>query len=236
MSCRIVLLGVLLFASLGHAKGSKPITVVELFTSQGCYSCPPADAFLGELKHQDNIIALSCHVTYWNYLGWRDTFSKRFCDNRQRGYQSYLQGNAGVYTPQMIVNGQYAGIGSRKSRIHKLINVAQQRTQVQSIQLSFSESEKRVEISLPELVSKTQRLLLLGTSGEHSLPIARGENGGKQLTYHNPVEEVIQLGAWDGQQKKLVQEVDSSSVNEWVVIAQEWPLGQITAAGKVSVK
>ena len=230
MVYRFALLCLLLnVASHANGKG-EPVTVVELFTSQGCYSCPPADSFLGELKHQDNIIALSCHVTYWNYLGWRDTFSQPFCDQRQRRYQNYLKGNPGVYTPQMVINGRYAGVGSRKSTINRLIQAL---PKVRPIKLSFDKANN-LSIHLPQADLSQQQLLLLGTSGQHRLPIARGENGGKQLTYHNPIEVIIPLGVWNGESSVLQHMIKQSEIKEWVVIAQDRPLGEITAAGKLS--
>lgn len=222
--------------SLSQLQAAEPVTVVELYTSQGCYSCPPADDLLGKLKQQPNVIALSCHVTYWNYLGWKDTFSLPFCDNRQRRYQSYLKGNTGVYTPQMVINGQYAGVGSRERRVDRLIGIAQGKSPLKPIELSLS-GKSQLSIHLPDADHpQKQQLLLLGTSGQHRLPIARGENGGKRLTYHNPVEHVISLGEWNGQSKTLSKTVPvDESVEEWIVIAQSLPLGQMTAAGKLPV-
>ena len=220
-------------STVTQADDSK-VTVVELFTSQGCHSCPRADSFLGELKEQQDVIALSCHVTYWNYLGWEDTFSNTFCDNRQRAYQSELAGNAGVYTPQMVINGEYGGVGSQKRRVHQFINASNASSSVEAIQLTLT-GDNSLNIELPELAAGKQKLLLLGTLGDHELLISRGENRGKTLTYHNPVSEFVDLGTWDGSSKVLLESVASPDVKEWVVIAQSWPIGQITAAGKLTL-
>jgi len=217
---------------------SSPIMVVELFTSQGCYSCPPADALLGKLKKNPGTITLACHVTYWNYLGWKDTFSRSFCDTRQRRYQAYLQGRAGVYTPQIIINGQYAAVGSRQSSVTRLIEKAKKDSTPATITLSASNPGK-LTITLPALSTpETQQLFLLGTSGDHRLPINHGENGGKTLNYYNPVEEVFELGSWSGQQHTLHKTINtqSSAIREWVVIAQQQPLGKIVAAGRLAVQ
>ncbi len=211
-----------------------PLTVLELFTSQGCYSCPPADSLLGELKTRPNTIAVACHVTYWNYLGWRDTFSREFCDDRQRHYQRNLKGNAGVYTPQMVINGRYGVVGSNTLQINNLIQRAATPA-IATVVLAMG-SPGVLTITLPSINQGPHTLLLLGTSGEHSLPIARGENGGKQLIYHNPVAVVIELGEWDGKQKIVEKSLPAQDdIREWLVLAQDTPTGAIVAAAKLAV-
>lgn len=228
----------------------KPLTVVELYTSQGCYSCPPADTFLETLSEQENTITLSCHVTYWDYLGWKDTFSRQFCDNRQRSYQSLLKRGSrlGVYTPQMIINGRYGGVGSRQSFIKRLFSLDQQQ-QIPLQTITLSSSGQQLAIELPQLSTtgtqghirhKALTVWLLGTTGQHLLPIDSGENSGKRLPYTNPVEFVKNLGSWDGSSKtlkSLIEAVPTASrpVKDWVVLAQVAPLGEIVAAGRFSV-
>lgn len=223
---------------------SRAPTVIELYTSQGCYSCPPADALLGELAKKDDVIALSCHVTYWNYLGWKDTFSRSFCDNRQRQYQRALVGGSrGVYTPQMIINGRYGGVGSRWQTIRGLLKADQQR-QPALLPIGLTQQPQQLSIDLPQIPVDSSKLFghrqiqlfLLGTTGEHLLPINRGENSGKQLPYFNPVEYVKDLGQWNGQLKNIQERLpDDPRIKEWVVLAQASPIGGVVAAGKLSV-
>lgn len=231
------LIACICFANIAFSSHSwsEPVTVVELFTSQGCYSCPPADDLLGKLKKQDNTIALACHVTYWNYLGWRDTFSRSFCDKRQRQYQAYIKGRAGVYTPQMVINGQYATVGSRTNSVKRIIEKAKVHGPA-TITIAQT-SQDHIDIDLPSLkTAQTQQLFLLGTAGDHRLPIKRGENGGKTLDYHNPVVAVIDLGRWNGEALSLSKNIEKQpAVREWVVIAQQQPLGDIVAAGKLTL-
>jgi len=224
------------------ADNEKPaITVVELFTSQGCYSCPPADTLLEKIDLQDNTITLSCHVTYWNYLGWKDTFSKSYCDNRQRVYQSALKGNRGVYTPQMVINGRYGAVGSRERTVGQAMTIMARENRIEAVDLQLNTSNGLV-ISLPKIMgdtaqSQAHQLILLGTTGTQTVPINRGENGGKTLDYHNPIAVVEHLGRWDGAQKTLSQAIDKhAGVKEWVVLAQTWPIGEIVAAGKLMVE
>jgi hypothetical protein len=231
----LLLIGVACFQLRALAESDAPV-VVELFTSQGCYSCPPADELLGKLNNVENLIVLACHVTYWNYLGWQDTFSRQFCDDRQRNYQAQLKGNPGVYTPQIVVSGRYGVVGSRASRVVRLISIADQNAPAQRIKLSLT-SDKQLKIVLPNLQAKQlQQLWLLGTSGSHLLPIGKGENGGKALNYHNPIAYVADLGSWNGHLKMLSKDVtENSTIQEWVVIAQTFPTGGITAAGKLTL-
>ena len=234
---------------------TKSLTVVELFTSQGCYSCPPADEYLGELDEQEQIITLSCHVTYWNYLGWKDTFSRPFCNNRQRQYQGVLKGGErGVYTPQMVINGRYGAVGSRRSKVKAIIAADHQyETAVANIAMSIKKTVDgaTLTVQLPDANSTSttaaktikQQLFLFGTTGKHLLPIASGENGGKNLAYINPVEYVENKGEWDGKAKSvswlLPKELSTTlskeaAIKDWVVVAQQWPLGEIIAAGTIS--
>ncbi|MGS2718644.1 DUF1223 domain-containing protein [Eionea flava] len=221
-----------------------PVTVIELFTSQGCHSCPPADAFLGELAESDHVIALSCHVTYWNYLGWKDTFSLPFCNNRQRQYQHVLKGGErGVYTPQMIINGRYGVVGSRQRKVNEVIAADHQyERSLQAIQLTTRQraQEQQLQVMLPALPSSSQhqewQLFLFGTSGEHAIPIASGENAGKHLPYINPVEHIVNKGPWNGDSKNIEWSLPNApQVREWLVLAQQWPLGEIVAAGRIRV-
>ena len=223
-----------LLSLVSFADTAKPVTVVELYTSQGCYSCPPADELLGKLKQKPNVIAFACHVTYWNYLGWRDTFSKPFCDNRQHNYQRYLRGRAGVYTPQMIINGRYAGIGSQQKKMQHIITYAQQHDHI--LPIDFSVIKYQLTINpLNTLDNKEDlQLYIFGVSDNHRLSISKGENGGKKLPYYNPVEYAANLGNWDTQkiQRHTIKN-HSPSIKEWIVIAQSISSGAIIAAGQL---
>ena len=230
---RLSLFLLFVISTTSTADDKQAITVVELFTSQGCYSCPPADDLLVKLDKQDNTITLSCHVTYWNYLGWRDTLSKSYCDNRQRTYQSALKGNRGVYTPQMVINGRFGAVGSRERTVGQAITIMARENRIQPIKLSIV--EVKIKAQLPALNNQEKyQLILLGTTGTQTVPISRGENSGKTLTYHNPIAVVEHLGRWDGKQDILNQAIKTNSkVKEWVVLAQTWPIGEIVAAGKI---
>lgn len=227
----------LLLTANTNAEQASDITVVELFTSQGCYSCPPADRLLAELDEEANTITLACHVGYWNYLGWKDTFSNPFCDHRQRVYQAQLIGNPGVYTPQMVINGRFAAVGSRERTVRQAINIMRRAPRLHRIELRKGASNE-LEINLPAIQSSTRyQLTLLGTAGEQTVAINRGENGGKTLDYHNPMTVIKSLGYWDGDKTTLRESLkkDAVDVKQWVVLAQQLPLGEIQAAGALIV-
>ena len=121
----LAVLGLSTWSQAVQAETRQPV-VVELYTSQGCSSCPPADAFLGELARQDDVIALSLHVDYWDYMGWTDTFASPVTTARQRAYKQALNSRY-VYTPQIVVDGRGHAVGSRRAEVRTLIAEAQAR-------------------------------------------------------------------------------------------------------------
>lgn len=185
-------------ASVAEDKGKHPV-VVELYTSQGCYSCPPADKYLGQLANRKDVLALSFHVDYWNYLGWRDPFSSAAATKRQRAYRWSLK-LPYVYTPQMVINGRLQGIGSRtlkidrlieRSRAHKAARVTVALARAAPGKITFS-----IEPSVGRVSAANVMLVLYDKSRTTKIP--RGENGGKTLTYHNVVREFRSVGTYRG--------------------------------------
>jgi hypothetical protein len=171
----------------------EPVTVVvELFTSQGCNSCPPADAVLGELARRDDVLPLSFHVTYWDRLGWPDSFGLEASTRRQRAYAASL-GRRGVYTPQMVVGGRLDVVGSQRRRVLAAIELLQ----------SHAEPGPAIAIVNGELTLAAGdqgacTLWLIGFDRAHDVAIERGENRGRKLRYHNVVREIVDLGTWTG--------------------------------------
>ena len=150
------------------ADAAKRPVVVELFTSQGCYSCPPADDFLGVLAKRPGVLALSFHVDYWNYLGWRDPYSSAEATQRQHDYASALRRRT-VYTPQMVVDGKLQGIGSYTGVIDGHIRLRQK--------------------AADDRVAGDCAVWLVYFDKKHTTAIPRGENAGKTLSYYNVVRE-----------------------------------------------
>lgn len=214
------------FGSVETDAIDKPV-VIELFTSQSCSSCPPADRNLAELSKNPNVIALGFHVTYWNHLHWEDTLSHEFSTNRQRAYAAYKR-NGRVYTPQMIVNGGEEFVGSRSGSIASAVKSA--RT-IKPIKVS--KTVGTVQIELPEIEKGEYKLWLAGVQREHHQDIPSGENRGKALTYANAVQTMLDGGAWDGSVKPLIYQITpDEKIDHYVILAQKNGHGPIIAAGK----
>lgn len=226
-------LSLLLCSAPALAQNETPI-VLELFTSQSCSSCPPADKILEKLSIENkNIIALSCNVTYWNHLHWEDTLSKDFCDQRQLNYVRSLNAR-GPYTPQIVVNGKETMVGSKEGEIRRAISMAKP---IKNISLALEENE--LKISLPETPGDDSYALNLITyteSQEQEIP--SGENKGRTVSYTNPIQEIISLGSWDGTGKTMSHDISAiKNIKSYVVLAQRnGRTGTIMAAGKISAK
>jgi hypothetical protein len=167
--------------------------VVELFTSQGCYSCPPADELLGELAEREDVLPLAFHVTYWDRLGWPDTLGLEAGTARQEAYARSL-GTGRMYTPQMVVQGQIDVVGSQRSRVTRALEIAAEH---RGDNLGLEVAEGRVTIPARDAVTGTVWLAAYDDLNE--VAIERGENAGKTLTYHHSVRELVELGRYDGE-------------------------------------
>ena len=195
-SCKPIALSSLaalaLAASLSAA-AAQPLTVVELFTSQGCSSCPPANANLIKVKDQPGVLALSFNVTYWDYLGWKDIFGRQEFTQRQVSYEPPL-GHDGPFTPQVVVNGHAAVVGAAPGEIQHLI-ASTGRTSGPSLSLDGG------KISIGAGAVPTGRAdvwLVRYAKGVVEVPVARGENTGRTLPHANVVHSLKKLGSWTG--------------------------------------
>lgn len=177
-----------------------PRAVIELFTSQGCSSCPPADEVLGELAKDPSVVALSMPIDYWDYLGWKDTLADSRFSARQKAY-SRMRGDREVYTPQVVVNGSTHVIGSDLAGIENAIE--RTRTEgVMSVPVKMTQSGKQMMVSVtaPADGPSTMHGEVWIGSISTSVPIliARGENSGREITYHNVVRNLLKVGDWNG--------------------------------------
>jgi len=209
------------------AETDNNLIIVELFTSQSCSSCPPADKVLSELEKNPNIITLSCNVTYWNHLHWKDTLSQQFCTDRQRKYAAVKQ-RGRVYTPQMVVNGSYEFVGSNRKQALNIINKAQS-DNIKPI--SIQKHNDKWVIQLPNMQWTGDYIITAFTSIEgYTQNIPSGENKGRTVHYTNPIIGKINLGAWDGSAKAITL---SASQGNLTVLAQNKTYKTIAAAGKL---
>jgi len=181
-----------------HAK-DRPLGVVELFTSQGCNSCPPADRVLGELAQDDDVIALAYHVDYWDYLGWRDTLGSAENTERQRDYGRSF-GSGSVYTPQAVINGRTHVNGANKNAVHRTIERMADTADGMVVDVSIRQSGDSIVIEAGDSKGAPRKahLVLVYFDPVRDVAIERGENRGKIITYWNAVSSIQAAGMWHG--------------------------------------
>ena len=171
--------------------------VVELFTSQGCSSCPPADKELARLDRSADVLTLSYHVDYWNYLGWPDTLSSRAATERQYGYARSLK-RKNVYTPQAVINGLDHVNGAEGDAIDSMLTSFSSSAGGLSVDVSTDMDANGLNISIGEGVGKAD-ILAIYFDDISTVEIERGENAGKTITYHHSVREMETVGMWSGE-------------------------------------
>ncbi|MCY0092722.1 DUF1223 domain-containing protein [Hoeflea sp. J2-29] len=184
-------------ARAGEFKG-----VVELFTSQGCSSCPPADAELARLVKEGDVLALSYHVDYWNYLGWADTLSSAANTERQYGYARTLRRN-NVYTPQMVINGQKHTNGADRQEVDRIIKTLSDEGAGLTVDVAAKIDGIGLKISVGAGEGKAN-IVAVYFDETTEVDIQRGENSGRAITYHHSVREMETIGMWDGEAMSLM--------------------------------
>lgn len=195
-------LGFLFVATPVLARPDKqPIGVVELFTSQGCSSCPPADALFAELAERADLITLAYHVDYWDYLGWKDRLSIPDNTARQRAYGEVFQSS--VYTPQAIVNGRENIVASDRSKLIEAINRSSTKLSTE-VALSYSPNSIVIEIGAAPTPAVEAHVILVSYTPRELVEIRGGENKGRTVDYRNIVTNFQTLGLWQGTPMRLV--------------------------------
>ena len=184
------------------ASAGEPRAVIELFTSQGCSSCPPADKLLAELAQDSSLMTMSLPVDYWDYLGWKDTLALHSHSNRQRAYAA-ARGDREVYTPQVVVNGIVHVLGSDKAAIENAIAQTRRSAAPLTLPVTMKVADGKVTVNVPagEGEPRNAEVWLCPITGKAQVKIGRGENGGHMLTYSNVVRRWVKLGDWNGAQK-----------------------------------
>jgi hypothetical protein len=189
----------------GAARATTRPVVVELFTSEGCSSCPPADAFLTSLAGRGDILPLAFHVTYWNSLGWRDPYSLDLATSRQAMYAARLGG--GSYTPEMVVDGLMGMVGSDRDQAAAAISNAHgAATDGATIRVTRSGRDVRVSVGA---APGRGRVMLIGFDPRHTTRVGRGENSGRTLVESNIVRSLKTIGAYDGAPIELSAALDA---------------------------
>jgi hypothetical protein len=186
-------------AGAPSALAAGPRAVIELFTSQGCSSCPPADRLLGQLAQDPSLIALSVPVDYWDYLGWKDTLALPVDSTRQRDY-AVARGDREVYTPQVVINGMVHALGSNKDAIEDAIVKTRRESDPLSLPVSVKVAKGVITVGVPAATGKhaSGEVWLCPVTAKARVSIGRGENRGRTVVYHNVVRRWVKLGAWHG--------------------------------------
>jgi hypothetical protein len=221
------LLALAALALTGAGPAPQAPVVVELFTSQGCSSCPPADAAVAGFADRADVIALSFAVTYWDHLGWKDTFGRPEFTARQRDYARAL-GDGAPYTPEVVAGGRFAGVGNTPARVEALIARARTRPLA-----SVSLVERAVQVG-PGVAPRGGADVWLVRYDPRTLqvPVKAGENNGKTLPVRNVVRELKRLGGWSGRTASYPLPVGAAGLRT-VVLVQARNGGAILAAGAV---
>lgn len=211
-------------------------TVLELFTSQGCSSCPPADAMLKTYAEDPTVLALSLPVDYWDYLGWKDTFASPRNTDRQRAYAK-ARGDGAIYTPQLIVNGSLHVNGASKADIDNAIDLTSKNVSVPHVSIRIWQEANTINITVGgaepgrEFREATIWLALIQPQG--TVAVERGENAGNTLTYTNIVHELTPIGLWKGFPVRIQiprAAVMRADTQKSVVFLQEGKAGPILGA------
>ncbi|WEK04231.1 MAG: DUF1223 domain-containing protein [Candidatus Devosia phytovorans] len=172
---------------------ARPRAVVELFTSQGCAQCPPADALLTSLAEDQDVVALAYHVDYWDYAGWEDTFGQEAYSDRQRAYAKSW-GSSRIYTPQMVVNGAQGVVGSRRNEVHGALDGASL-----PLPVDITHAGDMLKITIPANADLDNAVVWLVTYLDRAdVSVDKGENAGKAMVYTQVVTGRQALGMWEG--------------------------------------
>lgn len=233
---RLFPLIVLLLAVAAPARGedAAPLIVVELFTSQGCSSCPPADAYLGELAQRPNVLALSFHVDYWNYIGWTDPFARKWATRRQKEYAKRLNLRY-VYTPQIVIDGTTEGVGSERATIGPLIKAAaEDHSPRQGVSIRRTD-EGKLAIHIDRGTSAGPATVwLVGFDREHVTRVLHGENEGRTLRDYQVVRSYQSIGTWHGDALDLTVPATAAMGDGGVaVLLQQGGDGRIIGAARL---
>jgi hypothetical protein len=218
------LLAVGLLIAINPVARAEPRALIELFTSQGCSSCPAADKLLGEFAGDSSLVAISDPIDYWDYLGWKDTLASPAHSARQRAY-ARVRGDRQVYTPQVVINGVVHALGSDRAAIERAIAQTRRNALIMSLPVSMvlNGSQLSIDVQAAKDEKAGGEVWLCPISKAISVKIGRGENHGHTVTYHNVVRHWIKLGDWTGKVTSWnvpITELKSEDVDSAVVMIQ----------------
>ncbi len=218
-------------ASVAGVWAQDRVVVVELYTSQGCSSCPPADALLSELAKRDDVIPLALHVDYWDYIGWKDEFGSPSNTRRQKAY-AYAAGSRTVYTPQMIVGGVDHIVGYRPMELADVISTHAKTAYPVNVTLERAGAEVVISADATTEFDKSIMVQVLRYRPEETVDIRRGENAGHTISYANIVMSLDKVADWDGRAPLNIS-VPAEGSDPVVAILQYQDMGPVVAAARL---
>lgn len=197
-ACHAILAMAMVLASSVVGRAAEMTHVIELFTSQGCSSCPPADRLLASLARNPNTVALSFAVDYWDYIGWKDVFASPIFTARQQAY-ARLSADGRVYTPQAVIDGVKADVGSDKASVDRDIGAPVGLGGAMSVPMTIEESNGYLHVDIGAGQATGASVYVLRVVASTTVEIRRGENSGRSVTYTNVVRAMNKIGSWSGQ-------------------------------------
>ena len=232
-------LALLIAAAMPGAADDAAPVLVELFTSQGCSSCPPADALAGRLAARDDVVMLSFHVNYWDYIGWKDPFASEATTRRQYAYATAL-GERNVYTPQMVIAGDKPVVGSDERAVMRAIAKAA-RAAAPTLRIAIVRDGDGIRVSLgegpaPQLAAE---VMLVRYDNRRETVVARGENAGRTIINHHVVRDFQVIGEWDGRASEITIDGEALGADHGrdgcAVVVQARGQGPVLAAADFSM-
>lgn len=225
----------------GQPQGSHPV-VIELFTSQGCSDCPAADRIVAELAKRKDVLALSLPITYWDMLGWKDTFATEANTYRQKSYAKTMN-RSGIYTPQIVVDGKLDVVGNQRDRVMAaIVNRHVQIAAESPVTLTLGIAFGRVEIAIPAAAPRAKEkplatIWVMRTLSSATVNVQQGENKNHQLSYANLVRELHRAGEWTGEAMKIDLPIATgkSKHDSVAVVLQSHDYGEVLAAAMIKL-
>ena len=221
-----------LAAIVTPALAGEPRAVIELFTSQGCSSCPAADKLAGQMRQDPSVLVLSLPVDYWDYLGWKDTLAPHGHTVRQQAY-AQSRGDREVYTPQVVVNGVKHALGSDRAAIEQAIDETRAKAQPLTVPVTLNVADGKLTVNVAEAANSAGKaeIWLCPYAGTIPVNVERGENRGHTLTYYDVVRRWVKLGEFTGKAQSFTLPVadvtkGESSVDHVAVLVQREPEGK----------
>ncbi len=235
----VATLGAFLFAVPAHASETtrQPI-MVELFTSQGCSSCPQADAFLAELQSRPDVVAVSFSIDYWDYIGWRDTLASHENTLRQQAYSRVLSSHQ-VYTPQMVIDGDEDVAGNQRDSALQIIEKCKHEDVAERVPVALKIVGDEVDVAIGGGAHRDATIWMAHTANARTVDVGRGENRGRTLTYHNVVRSFAAVGKWSGDALSLrlpAKGQPGENSDGIVVWVQAGEMGQVLGAAQIKLQ